>query len=139
MVRRRKDQPVCEIETDKATVPIPSSHAGRVVKVHVAAGQSVAIGATLVTLEVAEGSSTQATPAPARPAQTPVEDAAPTPPASPARPAAAQPAARPNRPHPSRRRRTYRRPSRQPRKRLRHLLPLPLRLPSLPPVPRFAD
>ena len=46
-----KDQPLCEIETDKATVPIPSSHAGKVLKVHVSAGDSVPVGGTLVTLE----------------------------------------------------------------------------------------
>ena len=46
-----KDQPICEIETDKATVEVPSSHAGRVVKVHISVGDVVPIGATLVTIE----------------------------------------------------------------------------------------
>ena len=53
------NQAILELETDKATVEVPSPHAGRVGKVHVAEGQTVPIGATLVTLETSE------TPAPA--------------------------------------------------------------------------
>jgi len=47
----RKDQGVIELETDKATVEVPSPLAGTVIKVHVARGQSVPVGATLVTLD----------------------------------------------------------------------------------------
>ena len=45
------DQGVVELETDKATVEVPSTHAGTVVKVYVRAGQSVAIGDSLLSLE----------------------------------------------------------------------------------------
>ena len=45
------DQGVVEIETDKATVEVPSSAAGVVVKIHVATGQTVRAGDALLTLE----------------------------------------------------------------------------------------
>ncbi len=83
-----KDQSICEIETDKATVPVPSSHAGKVVKIHVQAGQSVAIGAVLLTLE---GATAPAAPAPA--AAPPAAAPAPAPAAPAAPPVAAAPAA----------------------------------------------
>ena len=47
-----KDQGLVELETDKATVEVPSSHSGRVTKVHVRVGDTVAVGATLVSLDV---------------------------------------------------------------------------------------
>ncbi|MCO6458003.1 MAG: biotin/lipoyl-binding protein, partial [Pirellulaceae bacterium] len=47
----RKDQGVVELETDKATVEVPSSHAGRVTEIHVQEGQTVPIGGPLVTIE----------------------------------------------------------------------------------------
>jgi pyruvate dehydrogenase E2 component (dihydrolipoamide acetyltransferase) len=46
-----KDQGVIEIETDKATADVPSPHAGRVVQIHVARGQTIRAGTTLVTLD----------------------------------------------------------------------------------------
>ncbi len=49
-----KNQAVIEIETDKATAEIPAPQAGKVTKVHVSTGQTVKVGATLITLEVAE-------------------------------------------------------------------------------------
>ncbi|MCA9171279.1 MAG: 2-oxo acid dehydrogenase subunit E2 [Planctomycetales bacterium] len=81
-----KDQAICEIETDKATVEVPSSHAGKVVQVHIASGQNVPIGAVLLTLEAAES----AAPAPPPAAPEPVAAAAPPPaPAAPPAPVAA--------------------------------------------------
>jgi pyruvate dehydrogenase E2 component (dihydrolipoamide acetyltransferase) len=91
-----KDQSICEIETDKATVEVPSSHAGKIVKVHVAAGQSVPIGATLLTLEAVGAEAKPAAPAPAAPAPTPppapVTATAPAPAAPAPAPAAPAPA-----------------------------------------------
>jgi pyruvate dehydrogenase E2 component (dihydrolipoamide acetyltransferase) len=63
----KKDQGLAEVETDKASVEVPSTHAGKVTKVHIAQGQTVAIGGVLVTLEVAEGADA-APKAPAKPA-----------------------------------------------------------------------
>ena len=48
------DQPVIEVETDKASVEVPSTTAGRVVELHVEAGDSLATGDSIATLEIAE-------------------------------------------------------------------------------------
>jgi len=45
----REDAPLLEVETDKATVEIPSPMSGRVEKIHVRAGQTVPVGQVLVT------------------------------------------------------------------------------------------
>ena len=73
-----KDTEICELETDKATVFVPSEVAGTITEIHFAAGDTVAVGAVLLTVEVAEG----AAPAPA-PAAPPAEAPAPTPPPEP--------------------------------------------------------
>lgn len=44
-------QVVVEVETEKAVAPVECPHAGRVAKVHVSSGQSVPIGAVLLTIE----------------------------------------------------------------------------------------
>ena len=69
-----KEQGVVELETDKATVEVPSSHAGRVVKIHVKEGDTVAIGAALVSLEPVDTPAGAAPPgnAPAQDAATPI-------------------------------------------------------------------
>ncbi|MEX2421723.1 MAG: dihydrolipoamide acetyltransferase family protein, partial [Actinomycetota bacterium] len=46
------NQPFAEIETAKATVEIPSPFAGRIAKLHVEAGATLAVGAPLVTFEI---------------------------------------------------------------------------------------
>jgi 2-oxoisovalerate dehydrogenase E2 component (dihydrolipoyl transacylase) len=48
------NQPFVEIETAKATVEIPSPLAGRVLKLHAADGETVKVGALLVTFDVDE-------------------------------------------------------------------------------------
>lgn len=48
------NQGLCELETDKAVVEIPSSEAGRVAKVHFKKGDTVKVGQVLVTLEGAQ-------------------------------------------------------------------------------------
>ena len=45
----REDQPLMEVETDKAAVEIPSPQAGVIEKVHVQAGQTLHVGDVLVT------------------------------------------------------------------------------------------
>ena len=91
----KKEQGIVELETDKATVEVPSSHAGVVKKIHVAVGQSVPVGAVLLTVEAAPAAAVPppkpkpqavAKPqAPADPARAPVSE----------RPAAAKPAPAP--------------------------------------------
>jgi len=89
----REDAPLLEVETDKAQVEIPSPMGGRVEKIHVEPGQTVKVGAPLVTFgdgavepaaTAAPSRSTAAAPAVAAPTRAP---AAPP-------PAAAAPAAR---------------------------------------------
>ena len=46
-----KDQPVLELETDKATIEVPSSVAGQVKEVKVKAGDKVKVGQTILTIE----------------------------------------------------------------------------------------
>jgi pyruvate/2-oxoglutarate dehydrogenase complex dihydrolipoamide acyltransferase (E2) component len=47
------DQPFVEIETAKATVEVPAPFAGTVSKLHVGAGETLAVGAPLASFEVA--------------------------------------------------------------------------------------
>ncbi|WP_180127416.1 MULTISPECIES: 2-oxo acid dehydrogenase subunit E2 [unclassified Acinetobacter] len=58
-----KDQSIIVVESDKATVEVPSSTAGKIIAIHVQLGQSVSEGVALVTIE-AEGQAVAA-PAPA--------------------------------------------------------------------------
>jgi pyruvate dehydrogenase E2 component (dihydrolipoamide acetyltransferase) len=96
-------QDIIEMETDKASVPVPSSVAGKVTKINVAEGETVPIGGVLLEVEAEAGSEApaepapQATPEPAaqaepepEPPQAAPEPAAQTPPPAPA-PAAPTP------------------------------------------------
>jgi pyruvate dehydrogenase E2 component (dihydrolipoamide acetyltransferase) len=57
----REDAPLLEVETDKATVEIPSPFGGRVDKIHVQPGQTVKVGQILVSFgEGAAGGGKQA-------------------------------------------------------------------------------
>ena len=49
------DQPVMEIETDKATLDVPSSVAGTIATVHVADGQTITPGQLLITVNADAG------------------------------------------------------------------------------------
>ncbi len=49
-----KDQGIVELETGKATLQVPSSAAGKILKVHIQPGQTIPVGATLLTLDAAE-------------------------------------------------------------------------------------
>ncbi|HVS09121.1 MAG TPA: biotin/lipoyl-containing protein, partial [Planctomycetota bacterium] len=44
-----KEQGLIEVETDKATVEVPSPQAGRIGEVHVAEGDTIEVGAALVS------------------------------------------------------------------------------------------
>jgi pyruvate dehydrogenase E2 component (dihydrolipoamide acetyltransferase) len=45
------DQPLIEIETEKATVEVPAEAAGTVTKIHVAQGDTIKVGQVIVTIE----------------------------------------------------------------------------------------
>ena len=79
-------QDIVEVETDKATVPVPSSASGKVSRILVKPGDTVAIGGAILEIETSGGGSAPAAPAP-------VKAAAPTPP--PAPPVAQAPPAAP--------------------------------------------
>jgi 2-oxoisovalerate dehydrogenase E2 component (dihydrolipoyl transacylase) len=62
------NQPLVEVETAKAVVEIPSPIAGRVSALHAQTGETVHVGAPLVTFDVAEEGGAARAPAPATPA-----------------------------------------------------------------------
>ena len=74
-----EDQPLIELETDKAVIEVPSSIGGEVVEMHVAVGDRVAIGQLVATL-AGDGAMSPApptaTPAPTAPAAPPTAAAA---------------------------------------------------------------
>ncbi len=63
--RIEKDQPVMEIETEKASLEVPSDAAGIVKEIHVREGGEAAVGKPVLTLEV-EGAAAAPAPAPAK-------------------------------------------------------------------------
>lgn len=89
-----KDQAICQIETGKATIDVPAPSAGTIVKVYIKAGQSVPVGAPLISIEAGAGAATPA-PKPAappkqeehKPAPQPVAEAPKPQPAAPVEPA----------------------------------------------------
>src|SRR5207248_1461746 len=46
-----KDQPIIELETDKATIEVPSPSSGTVSQVHVKEGQKLKVGQTILSLD----------------------------------------------------------------------------------------
>jgi len=72
-----EDAPLLEVETDKAQVEIPSPIGGRVEKIHVRPGQTVKVGAVLVTF-ADNGAPATATAAPLRTVPAPTASTAPT-------------------------------------------------------------
>ena len=75
------EQTLAVMETDKATMDLPSSAAGTIKTVHIKPGDKVAEGTLIATLEVSDAAPAETAPAPA---PTPVESApAPTPVAEP--------------------------------------------------------
>ncbi len=59
----RRDEPIVEVVTDKVNAEIPSPFEGRLVRIQVGEGQTVAIGAALAELEVEGAPTTAAEPA----------------------------------------------------------------------------
>ena len=75
-----RDQPVLELETDKATIEVPSTVAGTVKEIRVKKGDKVKVGAVVLTVEEGgvsgNGASKKAAAKPEEKAAKPVEDAA---------------------------------------------------------------
>ncbi|WP_426339371.1 dihydrolipoyl dehydrogenase [Pseudoduganella sp. S-14] len=79
------DQSLATVESDKASMEIPSTHAGVIKELKIKVGDKVSEGSALMVLEEAAGA---AAPAAAAPAAAPASAAAPAPAAAPAAPAA---------------------------------------------------
>src|SRR3954470_10572119 len=60
-----KDQPVLELETDKATIEVPSSVAGQVKEVKVKVGDKVKVGQVILSVDA--GAADAKTPVAAKP------------------------------------------------------------------------
>jgi len=90
----KAEQSLITVESDKASMEIPSSHAGTVKAVAVKVGDKVSEGSVVLTLDVEEGAAAPA-PAAAAPAPAPAARDRPPPGAAPpdGRGAAAYPAA----------------------------------------------
>jgi len=84
------------LETDKASMDVPSPVAGRIAEMKVGKGDRVSKGSVIAIVEVAEGARAAAPPPPA-PASTRSAASAPAPKPPPVRPAAAAPPAAPAR------------------------------------------
>src|SRR5215470_19562211 len=63
------NQPICQVETAKALVDIPSPFTGTVQALHAQPGDTVPVGAPLITIEEHGGARTPAAPAPAAEAE----------------------------------------------------------------------
>lgn len=57
-----KGQDLIELETDKATVTVPSSADGTITKIHVAEGDTISVGAVIVSVEGAAAAAPSAAP-----------------------------------------------------------------------------
>merc|ERR1712183_779544 len=91
-----EDEVICEIETDKTSVPVPSPAAGVIEELLVEDGSTVAPGAKLLKLKLGAGGGAPAAPKPAAaPAPEPAAAAAPPPPPPPPPKPAAPMASRP--------------------------------------------
>ncbi len=65
------DQDILELETDKATMPVPSSVAGKVTKILVSEGDTVTVGTPIIELEPSEAAAPTAAPTPPAPTPAP--------------------------------------------------------------------
>src|SRR5712671_2130593 len=70
-----KDQPVLELETDKATIEVPSSVAGKIKEIKVKAGDKVKVGQAILSVEDGAAS------VPSQPKPAPAQAVPPPPPA----------------------------------------------------------
>ncbi|HJX09135.1 MAG TPA: lipoyl domain-containing protein, partial [Candidatus Binatia bacterium] len=66
----KKDQPIMELETQKAVGSIPAPASGIVTKIHVKEGMEISVGQLLITIREAAG---EAVTSPAAAAPSPVE------------------------------------------------------------------
>lgn len=75
-----KDDPVIELETDKATIEVPSSVSGTITAIHVKPGDTVEVGQVILVTE--DGTAENGQPKPAQKAEQPAEPEAEAAPAT---------------------------------------------------------
>ncbi|NNU59416.1 dihydrolipoamide acetyltransferase family protein [Ochrobactrum soli] len=75
----REDDLLAAVMTDKATVEIPSSRAGKVIAINGEVGEKIAVGSELVRLEIEGASGASAEPKAEEPAHSPIEAETPKP------------------------------------------------------------
>jgi pyruvate dehydrogenase E2 component (dihydrolipoamide acetyltransferase) len=75
----KKEQSLVEMETDKATVSVPSPYAGKILSIQVKDGETVKVGQVIATIEAAGAAAAPAPTAPAPATTAPSAPAAPTP------------------------------------------------------------
>jgi pyruvate dehydrogenase E2 component (dihydrolipoamide acetyltransferase) len=73
----RKGQDIVEMETDKATVPVPASIGGKVTKILVSEGDTVPIGGAILEVEAVEGAQSPEPPAKSAPDKSAPDKSAP--------------------------------------------------------------
>jgi pyruvate dehydrogenase E2 component (dihydrolipoamide acetyltransferase) len=81
-----KDQDLIELETDKATMPVPSPSAGKITKILISEGDTIKVGAAFMEIEASGAAAAPAAKAPAAPAAK--QPATPPPAPKPTKPAA---------------------------------------------------
>ncbi len=60
----KEDQPIIELETDKAVIEVPSSISGTIARIHIEEGEQVRVGQTILTVDAAETAPADPTPEP---------------------------------------------------------------------------
>src|SRR6185436_6843690 len=70
----KADQDLLEVETDKATMPVPAPQAGKITKILISEGDTVNVGAPIMEIEAAAASEKAA---PSKPARSKEEKPAP--------------------------------------------------------------
>mgnify|MGYP001819659750 CR=1 FL=1 len=83
------DDPLITLETDKASMDVPATGAGRITAVHVAVGDKVSEGAVIVSVELAGDAGTDSAPAPSGASASRTGDSSPA--SRPAEKSAAEP------------------------------------------------
>jgi pyruvate dehydrogenase E2 component (dihydrolipoamide acetyltransferase) len=72
----KADQPVMELETDKAVTDLPCPHAGTITKIHVSEGDTIEVGQTILTIEDGQGAKKEAGETEEPPAEEPEDETA---------------------------------------------------------------
>ncbi len=83
----KAEQPLLEVETDKATIEVPGDTAGTIESVLVSDGDEVSVGQVMLTLAASDASGATPPPSAAVPSPEPTSAPAPTPEPAPTKPA----------------------------------------------------